>query len=115
MNLYLVVRHRGAPEQTFANTWGQQGRLVSITTTDAVIAAAQAAKQACTKVFIYEISCPNKLKSHISQEVSIDAIDEATRKITFSDQNLLFRAAPFRARQGMTYNLDERLPSDLPP
>ena len=44
MPLYLIVIHRAALEQGHANTWGTQGRLVSIKTTDAVLAVAEQAK-----------------------------------------------------------------------
>lgn len=112
MPLYIVVRHRAAVEQGLPNKWGTQGRIVSVTTTDAAIAAAEQAKASGSRVFLYEVSCPHKRPSHISQELSITNIDPVKKTIAFDVIELLYRKPPFRASQATTHKVDEREPTD---
>ncbi len=112
MNLYLIVKHRQAPEQTHRNSWGLQGKLVSITTTEGVLAAAELAKTNGTRVFIYETQCPSRRPSHISQEVTIATVNRDKKTVSFDLVELLYRKPPFRASQATPHKLDERLPTE---
>jgi len=99
MNLYIIVSNRNSVTQPYEIEWGQQGKLINIHTTEAVIEAAEQAKAKGSKIFVYEINCKKPLKSHISQEVKIGEINAAEGVLTFTDHNLIFRKAPFVANQ----------------
>lgn len=100
-NLYLVVVHRNAEKQTYSNTWGSQGRLEVMSTTEAVIKEAEKAMEQGSKIFVCETACPRPQPSHISQQVQIAEINKAENKIVLKDHVLIYRHPPFRANQGM--------------
>jgi hypothetical protein len=99
MNLYIIVSNRNSEVQPFDIEWGVQGKLINIQTTPAVVEAAEKAKAAGSKIYVYEINCRKPLKSHISQEVKIAEIDPSKNMVTFGEHNLIFRKAPFVANQ----------------
>ena len=110
-HLYIVVPHRSSEVQPFKNEWAGQGRLSSITTTPAVLAEAEKAIAAKSRIFIYETKCPKSLGTHISQEVQIAEINTPDHVITFSDHKLLYRKPPFRANQGLHFKWSAEEPN----
>ncbi len=113
-HLYIIVMHRRAPDQAFPkNDWAStRGILNSISTTDAVLAAAEKAVAQGSRVFIYETKCPKTTGTHVSQEVTIAEVRHADKTVTFSDHKLLFKKPPFRANQGVYFKWSEQEPTE---
>lgn len=103
--LYVVVRHRNNPDQTFTNSWLDDGRLEAITTTIEIGRLCQLAMDGGDRVCVHRCgwadACPTICCS--ATVVGVDSIDKHDSLVRFGDQRVLDMNPPVAPHEGQSF------------
>ena len=106
MNLYIVVRHRQDPKQKWANSWLDDERLESITTSPEIGWMCNIAKEKGERVFVHRCGW-----GKVQPVVCCSAIvlqsdktnDQTTWFVTFGEQQVLDTPTPIKPSPGQSF------------
>ena len=103
MALYLVLRHKNAPDQAWKNDWHDDMRISQIETNQKVADACKTALKANEKVFIYRTVYADNFNGIVCCGFveSLAQMDNGNYKVIFKDVKECMAKSPRQVGQGM--------------
>jgi hypothetical protein len=100
-NLFLVLRHKRDPHQTYVNSWLDDQRIEAITTPAEIGMLCEKEKY----VFIHRCGCGDSRPSICcsASVVQVNSIDQNSALVTFGKQEVLNSSPTFSPQPGQNY------------